>query len=150
LQLWFLRENKMLQNLIDQNLNINYNLQSQIQHVINVALLYVHTISTRCPSMMHVLTMLLWEKEVEVAFWKSLGSKQNYSFMSKSNNQSSNADLVICNTNCSPTTMVWLNLKHVGSLIYMSMMTRLCLWAIEQLVTMICTLYNTNLFYLLA
>jgi len=45
--------------------------------------------------------MLLGEKEVEVAFGKSLGSMQNYSFMSKSNNQSSNVDLVICNTNCS-------------------------------------------------
>jgi hypothetical protein len=92
----------MLQNLIDQNLNINNNLQSQIQCVINVALLCVDTIPTRCPSMMHVLTMLPGEKEVEVAFQKSLGSKQNYSFMSKSNNQSSNANLVICNTNCSP------------------------------------------------
>jgi hypothetical protein len=67
----------MLQNLINQNLNINYNVQSQIQHVINVALLCVHTILTRCPSMMHVLTMLLGEKEVEVAFGKPLGSMQN-------------------------------------------------------------------------
>jgi len=51
--------------------------------------------------MMNVLAMLLGEKEVEVAFQESIGSKQNYSFMSKSNNQSSNAYLVICNTNCS-------------------------------------------------
>ncbi|KAH9556098.1 hypothetical protein CY35_07G008700 [Sphagnum magellanicum] len=34
---WFLHENKMLQNLIDQNLNINNNLEGQIQHMINVA-----------------------------------------------------------------------------------------------------------------
>ncbi|KAH8955710.1 hypothetical protein BDL97_07G001800 [Sphagnum fallax] len=98
---WFLHENKMLQNLIDQNLNINNNLESQIQHVINVALLCVHTIPTRRPSMMHVLAMLLGEKEVEVAFQESLGSKKNYSFMSKSSNQSLNANLAICNTNCS-------------------------------------------------
>ncbi|KAH8955712.1 hypothetical protein BDL97_07G001900 [Sphagnum fallax] len=98
---WFLHENKMLQNLIDQNLNINNNLESQIQHVINVAFLCVHTIPTRRPSMMHVLAMLLGEKEVEVAFQESLGSKKNYSFMSKSSNQSSNANLAICNTNCS-------------------------------------------------
>jgi hypothetical protein len=51
--------------------------------------------------MMHVLAMLLWKKEVEVAFRESLGSKQNYSFMSKSNNQCSSANLVICNLNCS-------------------------------------------------
>jgi len=51
--------------------------------------------------MMHVLAMLLGEKEVEVAFQESLGSKKNYSFMSKSSNQSSNANLAICNTNCS-------------------------------------------------
>jgi len=50
---------------------------------------------------MHVLAMLLGEKEVEVAFRESLGPKQNYSFMSKSNNQSSSANLVICKTNCS-------------------------------------------------
>ncbi|CAM6011110.1 unnamed protein product [Sphagnum balticum] len=98
---WFLHENKMLQNLIDQNLNINNNLESQIQQVINVALLCVHTIPTRRPSMMHVLAMLLGEKEVEVAFRESLGSKKNYSFMSKSSNQSSSANLAICNTNCS-------------------------------------------------
>jgi hypothetical protein len=49
-----------------------------------------------------------------------------------------------------PRTMAWLNLKHVGSLIIHDMMTCLCLWVIEQLVTMMCTLYNTNLFYLLA
>jgi hypothetical protein len=91
----------MLQNLIDQNLNINNNLESQIQHVINVALLCVHTIPTRRPSMMHVLAMLLGEKEVEVAFRESLGPKKNYSFMSKSSNQSSSANLAICNTNCS-------------------------------------------------
>jgi hypothetical protein len=91
----------MLQNLIDQNLNINGNLESQIQHVINVALLCVHTIPTRRPSMMHVLAMLLGEKEVEVAFQKSLGSKKNYSFMSKSSNHSCNANLAICDTNCS-------------------------------------------------
>ncbi|CAK9275576.1 unnamed protein product [Sphagnum jensenii] len=86
---WFLHENKMLQNLIDQNLNINNNLESQIQHVINVALLCVHTIPTRRPSMMHVLAMLLGEKKVEVAFRESLGSKKNYSFMSEQSNQSS-------------------------------------------------------------
>jgi hypothetical protein len=91
----------MLQNLIDQNLTINNNLESQVQHVINVALLCVHTIPTRRPSMMHVLAMLLGEKEVEVAFRESLGSKQNDSFMSKSSNQSSSANLAICNTNCS-------------------------------------------------
>jgi hypothetical protein len=91
----------MLQNLIDQNLNINNNLESQIQHVINVALLCVRTIPTRRPSMMHVLAMLLGEKEVEVAFRESLGSKKNYSFMSKSSILSSNANLAICNTNCS-------------------------------------------------
>ncbi|CAK9879181.1 unnamed protein product [Sphagnum jensenii] len=90
---WFLHENKMLQNLIDENLNINNNLESQIQHVINVALLCVHTIPTRRPSMMHVLAMLLGEKEVEVAFRESLSSKKNYSFMSKSSNQSSSANL---------------------------------------------------------
>ncbi len=89
MQAWFLHENTMLQNLIDQNLTINNNLESQIQHVINVALLCVHTIPTRRPSMMHVLAMLLGEKEVEVAFRESLGSKQNDSFMSKSSNQSS-------------------------------------------------------------
>jgi hypothetical protein len=50
---------------------------------------------------MNVLAILLGEKEVEVAFQESIGSKQNYSFMSKSNNQSSSANLVICNTNCS-------------------------------------------------
>ncbi|CAM6011109.1 unnamed protein product [Sphagnum balticum] len=98
---WFLHENKMLQNLIDQNLNINNNLESQIQHVINVALLCVHTIPTRRPSMMHVLAMLLGEKEVEVAFRESIGSKKNYLFMSKSSNQSSSANLVVCNTNYS-------------------------------------------------
>ncbi|CAK9230906.1 unnamed protein product [Sphagnum troendelagicum] len=98
---WFLHENKMLQNLIDQNLNINNNLESQIQHVINVALLCVHTIPTRHPSMMHVLAMLLGEKEVEVVFQESLGFKKNYSFMSKSSNQSSTTNLAICNTNCS-------------------------------------------------
>ncbi len=91
----------MLQNLIDQNLNINSDLESQIQHVINVALLCVHTIPTRRPSMMHVLAMLLGEKEVEVTFRESLSSKKNYSFMSKSSTQSSNANLVVCNTNCS-------------------------------------------------
>jgi hypothetical protein len=91
----------MLQNLIDQNLNINNNLESQIQHVINVALLCVHTIPTRPPSMMHVLAMLLGEKEVEAAFRESSGSKKNHSFMSKSSNQSSNANLAICDTNCS-------------------------------------------------
>ncbi len=101
MQAWFLHENKMLQNLIDQNLNINNNLESQMQHVINVALLCVHTIPTRRPSMMHVLAMLLGEKEVEVAFRESLGSKKNYSFMSKSSNQSSSANLTICDTNCS-------------------------------------------------
>ncbi len=53
------------------------NLESQIQCVINVALLCVHIIPPRCPSMMHVLAMLLEEKEVEVAFQESLGSKQN-------------------------------------------------------------------------
>ncbi|CAK9230908.1 unnamed protein product [Sphagnum troendelagicum] len=98
---WFLHENKMLQNLIDQNLNINNNLESQIQHVINVALLCVHTIPTRRPSMMHVLAMLLGEKEVEVAFRESLSSKKFFSFMSKSSNQSSSANLAVCNTNCS-------------------------------------------------
>jgi hypothetical protein len=51
--------------------------------------------------MMHVLAMLLGEKEVEVAFRESLGSKQNYSFMSKSSNQSISANLAICNTICS-------------------------------------------------
>ncbi len=91
----------MLQNLIDQNLNINNNLESRIQHMIDVALLCVHTIPTRCPSMMHVLAMLLGEKEVEVAFRESQGSKKNYSFMSTSSNQSYNANLAICNTNCS-------------------------------------------------
>jgi hypothetical protein len=91
----------MLQNLIDQNLNINNNLESQIQHVINVALLCAHTIPTRRPSMMHVLAMLLGEKEVEVAFRESLDSKKNYSFMYKSSNQSSNANLTICDTICS-------------------------------------------------
>jgi len=91
----------MLQNLIDQNLNINNNLESQIQHVINVALLCVHTIPTRRPSMMHVLAMLLGEKEVEVAFRESLGSKKNYSFMSEQSNQSSSANLASFNTNCS-------------------------------------------------
>jgi hypothetical protein len=101
LQAWFLHEKKMLQNLIDQNLNINNNLESQIQHVINVALLCVHAIPTKRPSMMHVLAMLLGEKEVEVAFRESLGSKKNYSFMSKSSNQSYNANLAICDTNCS-------------------------------------------------
>jgi hypothetical protein len=90
----------MLQNLIDQNLNINNNLESQIQHMINVALLCVHTIPTRHPSMMHVLAMLLGEKEVEVGFQESIGSKKNHSFMSKSSNQSSSANLAICNTNC--------------------------------------------------
>jgi len=40
--------------------------------------------------------------------------------------------------------MAWLNLKHVGSLIIHDMITRLCLWAIKQLVAMICTLYNMN------
>jgi hypothetical protein len=73
----------MLQNLIDQNLNINNNLKCQIQHVINVALLCVQTIPTRRPSMMHVLAMLLGEKEVEVAFRESLGSEKKYSFTSK-------------------------------------------------------------------
>jgi hypothetical protein len=91
----------MLQNLIDQNLNINNNLESQIQHVINVALLCVHIIPTRRPSMMHVLAMLLGEKEVEVEFQESQGSKKNYSFMSKSSNQSFSANLAIYNTNCS-------------------------------------------------
>ncbi|KAH8955717.1 hypothetical protein BDL97_07G002000 [Sphagnum fallax] len=98
---WFLHENKMLQNLIDQNLNINNNLESQIQHVINVALLCVHTIPTRRPSMMHVLAMLLGEKEVEVAFRESLGSRKNYSFMFERSNQSSSANLASFNTNCS-------------------------------------------------
>ncbi|CAM6033277.1 unnamed protein product [Sphagnum compactum] len=98
---WFLHENKMLQNLIDQNLNINNNLESQIQHVINVALLCVHTIPTRRPSMMHVLAMLLGEKEMDVAFRESLDSKKNDSFMSKSSNQPSSANLAVCNTNCS-------------------------------------------------
>ncbi|KAH9556092.1 hypothetical protein CY35_07G008400 [Sphagnum magellanicum] len=98
---WFLHENKMLQNLIDQNLNINSDLESQIHHVINVALLCVHTTPTRRPSMMHVLAMLLGEKEVEVTFQESLSSKKNYSFMSKSSTQSSSANLAVCNTNCS-------------------------------------------------
>ncbi len=40
-------------------------------------------------------------------------------------------------------TMAWLNLKHVGSLIIYDTVTHLCLWAIEQLVAMICTLHNT-------
>jgi hypothetical protein len=39
-------------------------------------------------------------------------------------------------------TMAWLNLKHVGSLIVHDTMRHLCLWAIEQLVAMICTLYK--------
>jgi hypothetical protein len=90
----------MLQNLIDQNLNINNNLESQIRHVINVALLCVHTTPTRRPSMMHVLAMLLGEKEVEVGFRESLGSRRNYSFMSESRSQSSNANVAIGNTNC--------------------------------------------------
>jgi len=51
--------------------------------------------------MMHVLAMLLGEKEVEVVFQESLGFKKNYSFMSKSSNQSSTTNLAICNTNCS-------------------------------------------------
>jgi hypothetical protein len=92
----------MLQNLIDQNLNINNNLESQIQRVMNVALLCVCTIPTRRPSMMHVLAMLVGEKEVEVAFRESLGSEKNCSFTSKkSSNQSSSANSAICNTNCS-------------------------------------------------
>jgi hypothetical protein len=91
----------MLQNLIDQNLNINNNLESQIQHMINVALLCVHTIPTRYPPMMHVLAMLLGEKEVEVAFRESLGLKKNYSFMSEQSNQSSSANFASFNTNCS-------------------------------------------------
>ncbi len=40
-------------------------------------------------------------------------------------------------------TMAWLNLKHAGSLIIHDTMTHLCLWTIEQLVAMICTLHNT-------
>jgi hypothetical protein len=138
----------MLQNLIDQNLNINNNLESQIQHVINVALLCVHTIPTRRPSMMHVLAMLLGEKEVEVAFRESLGPKKNYSFMSKSSNQSFRVQIwqfatQIVLQNFGTPTMAWLNLKQVGTLIIHDTMTHLCLWAIEQLVAMICTLHNT-------
>ncbi len=48
----------------------------------------------------------------------------------------------IVRRNIPMATMAWLNLKHVGSLIVHDTMRHLCLWAIEQLVAMICTLYK--------
>jgi hypothetical protein len=57
-------------DLIDQRLNNNV-LDDEAQRVINVALLCVQTSATRCPSMSHVLAMLLNEVHVEVVSKKT-------------------------------------------------------------------------------
>jgi len=46
-------------------------LDDEAQRVINVALLCVQSLATRCPSMSHVLAMLLNEVDVEVVSKKT-------------------------------------------------------------------------------
>jgi hypothetical protein len=137
----FLHKNKMLQNLINQNLNININSKSQIR-VINVTFLCVQTIPTRCPSMMEVLECYLERNKHGGCISRILVSKQNYSI---SLDQAINLPMqnshfttkMGCHRNFQTIVMAWLNLKHVGSLVIHNMMTHLCVWAIEQLVVLV-------------